>query len=192
MTESEEFRERIGRIEGLVREIESVADPAVRANAKELVQCVMDLHRAGFERILEIVSSAGEPGARLIHNLGKDDLVSSLLVLYDLHPDEFETRVERGIEKARQRLAKRGANVDMLAVDDRTVRLQVHAGGHSCGSTGQELESIVREALFAAAPDAVDVVFEGAEEQPSSGFVPLTSLQSTNGSSKAAPALSHQ
>ena len=27
--------------------------------------------------------------------------VSSLLVLYDLHPDDFETRVERGIEKAR-------------------------------------------------------------------------------------------
>ncbi|MBV9158961.1 MAG: NifU family protein [Acidobacteriaceae bacterium] len=190
MTESEEFRERIGRIDGLVQEIDRIADPAVRANAKELMQCVMDLHRAGFERTLEILSNAGEPGARLIQNLGKDDLISSLLVLYDLHPEDFDTRLNRGIEKGRQRLTKRGASVDVHAVDDRVVRLKIHAGGHSCGSTTQELESIVREAVFATAPDAFEVIFEGEQEQPASGFVPLTSLQGSNGSTKAGSALS--
>ena len=191
MTESQEFREQIGRIESLVQEIEAVADPAVRAKAKDLVQCVMDLHRVGLERILEIASNAGEPGARIIHSLGKDDLVSSLLVLYDLHPDEFETRVSRGIENARQKLAKRGATVDVLDLNGGVVRLEIHTAGHSCGSTAQELESVVRETLFAAAPDALEIVFEGAQEQPASGFVPLTSLQLSNGSPKSAPAVSH-
>lgn len=188
MTESREFREQVGRIDGLVREIES-ADPASRAVAKELIQSLMDLHRAGIERLLEIVLKGGDAGERMVRSLSADELVSSLLVLYDLHPDDFETRANRGVEKARQLLARRGAKVEVLALGQGIVRLQLDNGGHGCGSTAKDLESIVREALFETAPDAVDVVVEGAEEQPASGFVPLASLQNSNGSRRPAPAL---
>src|SRR5260370_22217516 len=116
MTDSQEFRERVGRIDGLVQQLESTADPASRAAAKELVQSLMDLHGGAIERILEIVSKAGD-SARIIESLGKDELVSSLLVLYDLHPEDFGTRVHRGLEKARKFVASRGATLDVLAVD---------------------------------------------------------------------------
>src|SRR5665213_3073887 len=49
MPDNREFQEQVGRIEGLVHEIESIADPALRATAKELVRSLMDLHRAGLE-----------------------------------------------------------------------------------------------------------------------------------------------
>jgi len=190
MPDNREFQEQVGRIEGLVHEIESIADPALRATAKELVRSLMDLHRAGLERALEIVSKAGDAGGRIVHSLGADDLVGSLLVLYDLHPDDFETRVRRGVEKGRQLLARRGAGVELLATAEGMVRLQIDKGGHSCGSTAKELEWTVREALFETAPDATEVIIQGLEEQPAAGFVPLASLQSSNGSSRSAPVLS--
>ena len=67
----------------------------MRAAAKELVQLLMDLHGSGLERILEIVFQSGESGRRIIDELGEDPLVSGLLILYGLHPDDLQTRVER-------------------------------------------------------------------------------------------------
>lgn len=188
MTDSQEFRERVGRIDGLVQQLESTADPASRAAAKELVQSLMDLHGGAVERILEIVSKAGDNGARIVESLGKDELVSSLLVLYELHPDDFGTRVQRGLEKARKFVVSRGAALDVLAIDGGAVRLLIKMGGHSCGSTARDIESAVRDALFETAPDATDVVITGMDDPAgASTFVPLASLHSKNGSAAPHP-----
>jgi Fe-S cluster biogenesis protein NfuA len=187
MTDNQELRKQIGRIDGLVQEIEAIADPSLRATTKELVQCLMDLHGAGLERILEIVSNAGEAGERIVQSLGTDDLVSSLLVLYDLHPDDFATRAHRGLDKARQRLAKRGGSVDVLSIGEGIVHVRIDAGGHGHGHAANDMKSIVSQALFETVPDAADIVIEGAEAQP--GFVPLASLQMPNGKAGSAPAL---
>ena len=64
------------------------------AHAKELMESLMELHGAGFDRILEIAAAAGNND--LIEAFARDNLVGSLLVLYGLHPDDFETRVRRG------------------------------------------------------------------------------------------------
>jgi hypothetical protein len=58
VAEDRELRERIQRIGGLVEEVEAIADPAVRARTKDLVQSLMDLHGAALERALEIVSDS--------------------------------------------------------------------------------------------------------------------------------------
>jgi hypothetical protein len=188
MTDSQEFRERVGRIDGLVQQIESTADPASRAAAKELVQSLMDLHGGAIERILEIVSKAGDSGSRIIESLGKDELVSSLLVLYELHPDDFGARVQRGLEKARKFVVSRGAALDVLAIEGGMVHLHLKMGGHSCGSTARDIESAVRDALFETAPDATDVFIEGMDDPAgASAFVPLASLQPSNGSGAPHP-----
>jgi hypothetical protein len=187
MSKDQAFRDRIERIETLVAEVERTADPALRAAAKELVQAVMDLHGVGIERMLEIVSSTGDAGAGIIHALASDDLVSSLLILYDLHPEDFATRVNRGVEKAARLLARRGAGLHLLAVRDAAVHLQIEMSGHTCGSTTTEIQSIVRGALLEAAPDATDVLIDLPEEEQTAGFVPLESLQrnSSNGTAAA-------
>ena len=54
MSEHKDVQRRIESIEGLVREIEKVSDPAVQSLSKQLVQSLMDLHGMGLERMLEI------------------------------------------------------------------------------------------------------------------------------------------
>jgi hypothetical protein len=183
MRDTQAFREQIGRIEELVQNIESAADPAMQATAKELVRSVMDLHGAAMERILEIVAKTGEQGRGIVQSFGSDELVGSVLVLYDLHPEDFATRVHRGVEKAQQILARRAASVELIAIGDGTVQLTIETNGHSCGSTIAELQSIVRGALFEVAPDAAEITVEPTQSESASGFVPLDSLQARNGSS---------
>jgi hypothetical protein len=185
MKDAQIFQEQIGRIEQLVQEIESTADPATRAAAKELVQSVMDLHAAAMERIVEVVTKIGEPGAGILRSLSHDELVGSLLVLYGLHPEDFAARVERGVGKAQQMLSRRGAGVRVLATNDATVQVHIDTNGHNCASTRGELESIIRGAIFETAPDAAEIIIEPAQSESASGFVPLDSLQVSDGSGHA-------
>lgn len=185
MNDTPAFQEQIGRIEELVQDIESTADPATRSAAKELVQSVMDLHRAAIERILEIVTKTGEGGVGILRSLGADELVGGLLVLYNLHPEDFVTRVHRGVEKAQHILTRRGAVLQVLAIADATVHLKIDTHGHNCSSTAAELQSIVRGAVFETAPDAAEVLIEPAQSVSASGFVPLERLQVRNGSGSA-------
>jgi hypothetical protein len=104
MTATQEFQERVARIEGLVKKLENGADPASRSTARELIQSLMELHGAGLERILEIVATSGDAGQGLIDSVARDELVGSLLVLYGLHPDNFEARVLRALDKVRPAL----------------------------------------------------------------------------------------
>ena len=174
MPATQEFQERIGRIEGLVQKLESVADPDLKRTAKELMESLMELHGAGLERILEIVS-----GANLVHLLAGDALVGSLLVLYGLHPDDFETRVRRGLDKVRPLLRSHGARIEVIAISETLVHVKIIGAGSS------DLDTAVREAVIETAPDAAGVVIEGKPAGQPPGFVPLSSLRAVNGSPAA-------
>ena len=174
MSVTQEFQDRVARIEGLVQKLEASADPASRSTARELIQCLMELHGAGLERLLEIVAGSGDAASGLIDSVARDELVSSLLVLYGLHPDDFETRVMRALDKVRPVLRERGAGLEALAGSENMVRVKITGAG------SKELEKVVREALFESAPDAAEVVIEGGKVRAGgSNFVPLASLQAS-------------
>jgi Fe-S cluster biogenesis protein NfuA len=164
------------RIGGLVQEIESIADPAVRAATKDLVQSLMDLHGAALEKALEIVAETGEPGLTIIDRLGRDSLVSSVLILYGLHPEDLETRVVKAVDRVRPQMRKQGCEVELLGVNDGAIRLRVETGSHTCGSTGKTLQATLQSAMYDAAPDLISLVIEGFAEKPASGFVALDKL----------------
>jgi Fe-S cluster biogenesis protein NfuA len=172
-----EFQQRLQSIERLLGEIEGAADPNLRASVQELVQLVMDLHGAGIERILELVRATGDEGDSLVHKLGRDELVASLLVLYGLHPLTLEDRVIQAVEKARLRMRSNEGEVELLSVQDGVVRLRLKTNGHGCGSTAQALKEVVENAIYQGAPDIASLVIEGAEEKQ--GFVSLEMLQGT-------------
>ena len=178
MADGKDFREDIERIGGLVQEIESIADPAVRAATKNLVQSLMDLHGAALEKALDIVAQAGEPGMSIIDRLGRDSLVSSVLILYGLHPEDIETRVTKAIDRVRPQLRKQGCEVELLSVTDGAVRLRVETGSHTCGSTAKTVQATLEGAMYDAAPDLTSLVIGGFEEKPASGFVALDKLMS--------------
>ena len=185
MTDDKDFQQRVQRISALVSELDSVVDPAARAAAKQLLQLVMELHGTGLERMLEVISQAGDSGSHLIDEFGRDPLVSSLLVLYGLHPDDIATRVTRAVERLQPSLRKQGAELELLGIDEAGVRLRVGMNGHSCGSTTQTLKATVEGAIYDAAPDVGAVVVEGFEEKTASTFVSIDKLM---GSPMAMPA----
>jgi Fe-S cluster biogenesis protein NfuA len=176
VAESKDFREEIQRIGSLVEEMESIADPAVRAATKSLVKSLMDLHGAALEKALDIVAEAGEPGMTIIDRLGRDSLVSSLLILYNLHPEVIETRVAKAVEKIRPQLRKQGCEVELLGASGGAIHLRVETGSHTCGSTAKTVQASLEGAMYDAAPDMESLVIEGLEEKPSSGFVGLDKL----------------
>jgi Fe-S cluster biogenesis protein NfuA len=176
VADSRDFQEDMQRIGGLVQEIDSIADPAVRAATKDLVQSLMDLHGTALEKVLDIVADAGEPGMDIIGRLGRDPLVSSVLILYGLHPDDLETRVVKAVDRIRPQLRKQGCEVELVGVNDGAVRLRVETGSHTCGSTAKTVQATVEGAIYDAAPDMASLAIEGFEEKPSSGFVALDKL----------------
>jgi Fe-S cluster biogenesis protein NfuA len=184
MSTNKELQQQIQRIGGLVQEIESIADPSVRASTKQLVQLLMEFHGAGLDRALEIVANTGEPGLRLIDELGRDPLVSSLLVLYGLHPDDVDTRARRAVEHALPKVQRGGGELEVLDISNGIVRLRLSVSGHTCGSTANTLKSMIEEAIYESAPDVTSIVIEGLDEK-SGGFVSLDKLLSDASSSHA-------
>jgi len=181
--EGTDFRQDIQRIGGLVQEIESIADPAIRAATKDLVQSLMDLHGAALEKALEIIAGTEETGMALIDRLGRDSLVSSVLILYGLHPEDLESRVVKAVDRVRQQLRKQGCEVELLGVNDGAIRLRVETGSHTCGSTAKTVQATLETAMYDAAPDLTSLLIEGLEEKPASGFVALDKLMAgTSGS----------
>jgi Fe-S cluster biogenesis protein NfuA len=169
-----EFQQRLQSIERLLSEIEANANPSLLAGVQELVQMVMDLNGAGIERMLELIGVSPDQGEKTLQKLGRDELVSSLLVLYGLHPVDLETRVKHALDKVRLKVRAHEGELELIGIHDGSVRLRLQANGHGCGSSGQALQEMVENALYQAAPDIVALVIEGAGEKQ--GFVPVEML----------------
>ena len=177
MHDDKDFQGKVQRIGKLVAGLDDITDTEARASAKNLVQLILDLHAAGLEQVMEIVATNGDPGQHIIDDLGCDPLVSSLLVLYGLHPLDLETRVAQAVKRVQQRVRKGGGELELLGMDGATVRLRLQVTGHACGSTGKTLKAMVEDALYEDAPDIETLLIEGLEEQSgSSGFVPIANL----------------
>lgn len=188
MPNDKDFQTKIQRIGELVGQLENIPDAETRTGAKALLQMLLDLHAAGLERVMEIIAKSGEPGLKTIDDLGRDPLVSSLLVLYGLHPVDFEGRVAQAVERVRPQVRKGGGELELLSTESGVVRLRLQVTGHGCASTGKTLKAMVEDALYEAAPDMGRLLIEGLQEQPgSSGFVPLGKL---GGLIAAAPVMS--
>ncbi len=113
---------------------------------------------------------------KLIDQLGRDPMVSSLLVLYGLHPEHLETRVAKAVERLEPKLRRDGALIQLLGIEDGAVRIRVTPGAHACGSTTKTLQSTVEDAIYEAAPDLASLTIEGLDGQPANGFVSLDQL----------------
>lgn len=182
--EQQEFQREIGKIEGLIQQIEEYADSTTQATAKELVQALLDLHGAALERMLEITYQTGAAGQAIIDQLAEDDLARSLLILHGLHPLDLETRVRQALDKVRPYLFSHGGNVELLGITEAGgVRLRLEGSCHGCPSSRVTLKYSIEEAIYEAAPDVTAIQVEGTvESQPNRppGFVPMAELIGEN------------
>lgn len=171
-----DLTKRILRVTGLVGELDTITDPKTRASVKELLQLVMDMHAAALERILGTLFEKGEIGRQTIDQLGVDPLISSLLVLYGLHPEELESRIAGALQKASPDLRSHGVEAKLGGIDGASVTIHASVAVSSCGSTARTARTILENAIFEAAPDVGSLVIEGLDGKEASGFVPLRSL----------------
>ncbi|HTZ47868.1 MAG TPA: hypothetical protein VMH20_09770 [Verrucomicrobiae bacterium] len=180
MAQDTELHTKIQRIATVVEQLEASSDPHSRSLAKELLESLMALHGAGLERILDFAKNAGDAGLQLVAQCGRDDLVSSLLLLYGLHPDDLSTRVHRALQNNRTFLESHGAHAEIVSISDEGaihVRLHQKATG-GCGSS-TAARSTLQAALQDAAPDATSLTIE-EHGLPPNGFVPIAQLQTTH------------
>jgi len=186
MPPDKDLQKRIQRIGEIVEQLEATADPSARAMTKELLESLMALHGAALEQILTITSQTGETGESLIRKFGGDQLISSLLLLYGLHPSDMRTRVKAALEKSHGFLDSHSAKAELISISDDgavTLRLQLKPGG--CGSTAVTVKSTLEAAIQDAAPDASSILVQEADNgAPRSGFVSVAQL--ANGQSMAA------
>jgi Fe-S cluster biogenesis protein NfuA len=177
-SEDQAFRERIQRVETLLQEIEGTADLAVRARVQELVQTLLDYHGAGVARILDHLAEAGEAGRSITAALAGDDLVGSMLLLYGLHPLDFETRVRQALDRVRPAFRGHGATIELVNTGAGVVRLRVEANGHVCTSSAGTLQKMIEEAIYGAAPEVAGIEVEGLASPagPATSFVSVEEM----------------
>jgi Fe-S cluster biogenesis protein NfuA len=172
------FQDRIGRIEDLIKGVDEITDEKVRRQSRELVEALLELQGAGLERVMEIIYDSGLTGQAAIDELGRDELVSSLLLVHGLHPLDLEARVRRALEEVKPRLGLHGGSVELLGVtSEGRVQLKLEGNCHECPSSRLTLRFSIEEALNSAAPDLTGLDVEGlAEEHPkpaANGGVPI-------------------
>lgn len=159
------------RIE-LLLEASAAAGPVARERAEELVRLVVELYGAGLERLLELAHDTGALDDDLLAALAADELVSSLLLVHDLHPYGVQERVEQALDGVRPYLGSHGGDVRLLEVTgDGVVRLQLLGSCDGCASSSATLELAVDGAIRAAAPEIVRIDVEEAAPQGAGGSV---------------------
>jgi Fe-S cluster biogenesis protein NfuA len=160
------IEQQLSRMEELVCAIDTIADKKTRAQARELVGTLLELHGTGIERGLELIYESDLSGPALIDRLAQDNLVSHLLLLHGLHPLDLETRVRRALDSVKPRLGLHGGDVDLVNVTaDGAVRLRLEGNCHGCPSSRMTLKSSIEEALYAAAPDITALEVDGAVDR---------------------------
>jgi Fe-S cluster biogenesis protein NfuA len=155
------------RIEQLLEQLQSSAGAVLWSQIEELVRALTDLYGAGLTRTVDLAEQwadqegTGEPGGFLARLAG-DELVASLLVLHDAHPDSLAVRAKRAVAAA----PSNGGELHLVGVEPETgiVRVSVSAGSSGCGFDPAAVVDDVGQSLWAALPDAssieVDVTVE--------------------------------
>lgn len=156
-----EFQARLQRLDALLTQPGHFVDPATEARIRDIVQAVLDLHGVGLERLLEIAVESNEGGSPLFEALAGDQVVSGLLLLHGLHPEDLGARVMRALESVRPYLQSHGGGIELMDLRDGIVRLRFHGSCDGCPSSAQTMKESIERAIQEAAPDVAAIELIG-------------------------------
>lgn len=174
MGEDKAFQSSMQKIEELIGTLDRAADPALRSAAKDLVSALMEVHGACLARMLDTLNKSGEVGQQAIRSYVEDPLIRNLLILYELHPVDFDVRVAQALEKLQSSKAAADATVELLSTEGGNIRVRYSSDSKGCGAGA--LKASIEAALIDAAPDASGIFVEDASPTTSQAFVPLSAL----------------
>ena len=165
------------RIETLL-EASSSGGAVVRERTEELVRLLSELYGAGLLRMMEILDEQGALTDAVLGALAGDDLVASLLLVHDLHPEGVTTRVERALDSVRPYLGSHGGDVELLGItDDGVVQLRLLGSCDGCSSSAATMSLAVEDAVSRAAPEVTGFDVHSPTARPAPppgrGLIPL-------------------
>jgi len=159
------------RIASLVEELERSPESPTRERARALVQAVLDLHRVGLVRILEM-AAARPDGSDLVRELSTDQTVTLLMSLHDLQPESAETRVRAAVDGLRPLLLEQGVAIELEGTGEDAVRVRLRKAG-TIRAADARLRAEIEGAIFRSAPEIATIEIDGLDGAP---VVPLTRL----------------
>ncbi|HLK39949.1 MAG TPA: hypothetical protein VKU41_24505 [Polyangiaceae bacterium] len=185
MTSAADLAQSLEAIGSLLARLEEAADPPARACAQGVVRAVLDFHRAGLARCMDIAQQAGPAGAAVVDAWARDDLVSSVLALHGLHPAPIEARARAALDGA----CPNGWRVAAIEVRRDVVRVTVmRSGDPRRAADSARMRSWVLDAIGRAAPDADAVELVGDLASPeATGLFPVERLRSRRTAAGGAP-----
>jgi Fe-S cluster biogenesis protein NfuA len=151
----QQARERVARLEELLEAL----DPG----ALEAVSGLVELYGEALRRVV-----AGLPAGTMAE-LAADELVGHLLMVHDLSPRSVGERVSEALDGVRPYLAQHGGGVELVGIEDATVRLSLEGHCHGCPSSTATLRSAVEDAIRAAAPEVERIEADGVVEPAPAG-----------------------
>ncbi|MDQ6664182.1 MAG: NifU family protein [Acidobacteriota bacterium] len=160
----------IERIEALVQKFESAPDPGTRADARALVQALMEFHGKAINRMMEMIAEDAGAEPPVFASFARDELVSSLLLLHGLHPVDLEARVGQAIDKVQPILRAQSSHVQLIGIEDGVVQLRFE------GKPAAHLKAAIEEEIYRFAADVADIRIQGLAPEKSNvnGLIQLT------------------
>jgi Fe-S cluster biogenesis protein NfuA/nitrite reductase/ring-hydroxylating ferredoxin subunit len=170
------------RVQDLQERLDATADPATRELADELVAVILQMHGAGLQRIMSALFAAGEEGERIATGLTDDGLLTTLLLIHDLHPVPLEDRVHQALEQVRPYMESHGGNVEFLSLERGIARIRLQGSCSDCSASSVTLELAIKQALEEMAPDLEGLEVEGVTVQTMGGpGLPMVSGSAPSG-----------
>jgi Fe-S cluster biogenesis protein NfuA len=161
-------------INELINQLQAARDRETSRCALDLVQALMEFHASGINRMMEIVDE--QCGWQVIEKLGNDSLVSSMLLVHDLHPIALETRVAVALEKVRPLLRSHGGDVELVKIEGRQLTLRLIGACDGCSASSITIKTAIEQSISETAPDITWIeVVGGIHEADSKATVQLVS-----------------
>jgi Fe-S cluster biogenesis protein NfuA/nitrite reductase/ring-hydroxylating ferredoxin subunit len=168
-TETRGSAKLVERVQELQERLEACPESAAANIADELVSAVVQMYGAGLERILSVLAGAGQDGRRIAEALSDDELVSTLLLIHDLHPVPLEDRVRAALDSVRPYMESHGGNVELLSLEHGVARIHLQGSCSDCSASAVTLELAIKQALEEAAPDLEGLEVAGVAAQTAGG-----------------------
>jgi Fe-S cluster biogenesis protein NfuA len=151
---------RLLRLQHLLDQVDSLADPVAHRCATEAIHALLQLHGDCLERVVDMASD-NLPGPGLVDRMAGDPLISGLLLLHGLHPVTQEQRVQAALSRVRPYLASRGGGVELLSAQGGVVRLRLQCLPDAVPQALHAFRYAVEQAILEAAPDVTSIKMSG-------------------------------
>ncbi len=161
------------KIERMLDEVQAVAGPVAWPRVEALVTALVDLYGTGLERLLDHARAAAADRAELDRAIGRDEIVSSLLVLHGCHPVALEERISRALGRVRTEVPE-AAPLAFVGLEGGVVMLRVADEAEKERAPSLQ---VVARAIEHEAPEVEGVRIEGLAAAPPKGdLVPAERL----------------